>query len=434
MLASKAFHLSKSTYSLFKALLPVKSRKFLVNSRTQILELSKRVQAIKESPTLAVTARAAKLKAEGRDIIGLGAGEPDFDTPQHIKDAAKKAIDNGFTKYTPVGGIPGLKKAVVEKFKRENGFDYTVNEVIVGVGGKQCIFNLALAVLNAGDEVVIPAPYWVSYADIAIVAEAKPVIVECGIEQDFKLTPAQLEASITPQTRLFFINSPSNPTGSVYTLEELQALGDVLKKHPRVLVATDDMYEHVNLTGIPFVNILNATPELKDRTIVLNGVSKAYSMTGWRIGYAAGPAKIIKAMEILQSQSTSNPTSISQVAAQAALEGDQGCIEPMLKAFRERHEFVINRFNQIPGLKCIRAGGAFYAFPDAREAITKLHAAGKIKEPTDLALSDYLLESVGVAVVPGSAFGAEGYFRISFATSMDNLRNALDRIEKALMP
>jgi aspartate aminotransferase len=396
------------------------------------LELSKRVQAIKESPTLAVTARAAKLKAEGRDIIGLGAGEPDFDTPQHIKDAAKKAIDSGFTKYTPVGGIPGLKKAIVEKFKRENGFDYTVNEVIVGVGGKQCIFNLALAVLNAGDEVVIPAPYWVSYADIAIVAEATPVIVECGIEQDFKLTPAQLEAAITPQTKLFFINSPSNPTGSVYTLEELKALGEVLRKHPRVLVATDDMYEHVNLTGVPFVNILNATPELKDRTIVLNGVSKAYSMTGWRIGYAAGPARIIKAMEILQSQSTSNPTSISQVAAQAALEGDQGCIEPMLKAFRERHEFVVNRFNQISGLKCIKAGGAFYAFPDARAAIAKLHAAGKIKESSDLALSDYLLESVGVAVVPGSAFGAEGYFRISFATSMDNLRNALDRIEKAL--
>lgn len=396
------------------------------------MELSRRVQAIKESPTLAVTARAAKLKAEGRDIIGLGAGEPDFDTPQHIKDAAKQAIDNGFTKYTPVGGIPGLKKAIVAKFKRENGFDYTVNEVIVGVGGKQCIFNLALAVLDAGDEVVIPAPYWVSYADIAIVAEARPVIVECGIEQDFKLTPAQLEAAITPQTKLFFINSPSNPTGSVYTLEELKALGEVLKKHPQVLVATDDMYEHVNLTGAPFVNILNATPELKDRTIVLNGVSKAYSMTGWRIGYAAGPAHIIKAMEILQSQSTSNPTSISQVAAQAALDGDQGCIEPMVKAFRERHEFVVNRFNQIAGLKCIKAGGAFYAFPDAREAIARLYAAGKIKAATDLALSDYLLESVGVAVVPGSAFGAEGYFRISFATSMDNLKNALDRIEKAL--
>lgn len=396
------------------------------------MELSRRVQAIKESPTLAVTARAAKLKAEGRDIIGLGAGEPDFDTPQHIKDAAKKAIDGGFTKYTPVAGIPGLKKAIVDKFKRENGFDYNVNEVIVGVGGKQCIFNLALAVLDAGDEVIVPAPYWVSYADIAIVAEATPVIVECGIEQDFKLTPAQLEAAITPQTKLFFINSPSNPTGSVYTLEELQALGEVLKKHPRVLVATDDMYEHVNLTGVPFVNILNATPELKSRTIVLNGVSKAYSMTGWRIGYAAGPAHIIKAMEILQSQSTSNPTSISQVAAQAALEGDQGCIEPMLKAFRERHTFVVKRFNEIPGLKCLAAGGAFYAFPDARAAIAKLHAAGKIGEPTDLALSDYLLQTVGVAVVPGSAFGAEGYFRISFATSMENLKTALDRIESAL--
>ena len=396
------------------------------------MELSKRVQAIKESPTLAVTARAARLRSEGKDIIGLGAGEPDFDTPQHIKDAAKQAIDQGFTKYTPVAGIPGLKKAIVDKFKRENGFDYGVNEVIVGVGGKQCIFNLALAVLNPGDEVVIPAPYWVSYADIALVAEAKPIIVECGIEQGFKLTPAQLAAAITPKTKLFFINSPSNPTGSVYTLEELAALGEVLKQHPHVLVATDDMYEHVNLTGAPFVNILNATPQLKDRTIVLNGVSKAYSMTGWRIGYAAGPAYIIKAMEILQSQSTSNPTSISQVAAQAALEGPQECIEPMLKAFRERHEFVVKRFNEMPGLNCLKAGGAFYAFPDARAAIADLHSRGKIAAPTDMALSEYLLESVGVAVVPGSAFGAEGYFRISFATSMDNLKNALERIENAL--
>lgn len=396
------------------------------------MELSRRVQAIKESPTLAVTARAARLKAEGRDIIGLGAGEPDFDTPQHIKDAAKQAIDRGFTKYTPVGGIPGLKKAIVDKFKRENGFDYAVNEVIVGVGGKQCIFNLALAVLDAGDEVIIPAPYWVSYADIAMVAEAKPVVVECGIEQGFKLTAEQLAAAITPQTKLFFINSPSNPTGVVYTLDELRALAEVLKQHPRILIATDDMYEHVNLTGKPFVNILNAAPDLKSRIIVMNGVSKAYSMTGWRIGYAAGPAHIIKAMEILQSQSTSNPTSISQVAAQAALEGDQGCIEPMVQAFRERHAFVVRRFNEIPGLKCIEAGGAFYAFPDARQAIADLHARGRIQQPTDLALADYLLESVGVAVVPGSAFGAEGYFRISFATSMDNLKNALDRIAKAL--
>ena len=396
------------------------------------LPLSQRVQTIKESPTLAVTARAAKLKAEGRDIIGLGAGEPDFDTPQHIKDAAKKAIDSGFTKYTPVSGIPGLKKAIVAKFKNENGFDYTEKEVIVGVGGKQCIFNLALAVLNPGDEVIVPAPYWVSYADIAMVAGAKPVIIQCGIEQGFKLTPAQLEAAITPQTRMFMINSPSNPTGSVYTLAELQALGEVLKKHPQILVATDDMYEHVNLTGEKFHNILNATPELKSRCVVLNGVSKAYSMTGWRIGYAAGPAHIIKAMEILQSQSTSNPTSISQVAAQAALEGTQECITPMVKAFRERHEYVVNRFNQMPGLKCIKAGGAFYAFPDARVAIANLHKAGVISDTTDMALSEYLLENVGVAVVPGSAFGAEGYFRISFATSMENLKNALDRIEKAL--
>ena len=396
------------------------------------MELSQRVQSIKESPTLAVTARAARLKAEGKDIIGLGAGEPDFDTPQHIKDAAKKAIDAGFTKYTPVAGIPGLKKAIVNKFKNENGFEYTEKEVIVGVGGKQCIFNLALAVLNPGDEVIVPAPYWVSYADIAMVAGAKPVIIECGIEQDFKLLPTQLEAAITPKTKLFMINSPSNPTGSVYTLAELQALGEVLKRNPHVLVATDDMYEHVNLSGEKFHNILNAAPELKDRCIVLNGVSKAYSMTGWRIGYAAGPAHIIKAMEILQSQSTSNPTSISQVAAQAALEGPQECITPMLEAFRERHTYVVDRFNAMPGLKCIKAGGAFYAFPDARVAIANLHKAGKITAASDMALSEYLLEKVGVAVVPGSAFGAEGYFRISFATSMDNLRNALDRIEQAL--
>ena len=394
--------------------------------------LSQRVQTIKESPTLAVTARAAKLKSEGKDIIGLGAGEPDFDTPQHIKDAAKQAIDNGFTKYTPVAGIPGLKKAIVAKFKNQNNFDYTEKEVIVGVGGKQCIFNLALAVLNHGDEVIIPAPYWVSYADIALVAGAKPVIIECGIEQGFKLLPAQLEAAITAKTKLFMINSPSNPTGAVYTLDELKALGEVLKRHPHVLVATDDMYEHVNLTGDKFYNILNACPELKPRCIVLNGVSKAYSMTGWRIGYAAGPAYIIKAMEILQSQSTSNPTSISQVAAQAALDGPQACIEPMVNAFIERHEYVVDRFNKMRGLNCIKAGGAFYAFPDARVAISNLHQEGKIKEASDMALSEYLLEQVGVAVVPGSAFGAEGYFRISFATSMDNLRNALDRIEKAL--
>jgi aspartate aminotransferase len=402
----------------------------LSNSASTVL--SQRVLSIKESPTLAITAKAAKYKAEGRPIIGLAAGEPDFDTPQHIKDAAKAAIDAGYTKYTPVSGIPALKKAIVTKFKQENGFEYQLNEVIVGVGGKQTIFNLCLAVLNKGDEVIIPAPYWVSYADIAMVAEATPVIIECGIEQGFKLLPAQLDAAITAKTKLVMFNSPSNPTGAVYSLEELTALGNVLLKHPHVLVATDDMYEHVNLTGQKFHNILNAAPALKDRCIVLNGVSKAYSMTGWRIGYAAGPAYIIKAMEILQSQSTSNPTSISQYAAEAALSGDQACIEPMVKAFKERHIYVVNRFNAMPGLSCLMAGGAFYAFPDARAAIANLYNAGKITETTDMAFAEYLLEKFDVAVVPGSAFGAEGYFRISFATSMDNLREALDRIEKAL--
>ena len=394
--------------------------------------LSTRVQSIKESPTLAVTARAARLRAAGKDIIGLGAGEPDFDTPDHIKAAAKQAIDRGFTKYTAVTGIPALKQAIVAKFKRENALDYTEQEVIVGVGGKQCIFNMALALLNPGDEVIIPAPYWVSYADIALVAGAKPVVIHCGIEQAFKLTPAQLEAAITPRTKLFLINSPSNPTGAVYDADELRALGEVLLRHPQVLVATDDIYEHVNLSGKPFHNILNTTPELKARCIVLNGVSKAYSMTGWRIGYAAGPAAIIKAMGILQSQSTSNPTSISQVAAQAALEGPQECIAPMVRAFIERHSYVVNRFNQIPGLHCIEAGGAFYAFPDARAAIERLHRDGKIEAPTDMALAEYLLEKADVAVVPGSAFGADGYFRISFATSMENLQKALDRIATAL--
>ena len=397
----------------------------------KILELSKRVQAIKPSPTLAVTARAAKLKAEGKDIIGLGAGEPDFDTPQHIKDAGIAAINKGFTKYTAVGGTASLKAAVIAKFKRDNGLDYTAKQILVSCGGKQSFFNLALAVINPGDEVIIPAPYWVSYPDIVIIAEGKPVIVQAGIEQGFKMTAAQLEAAITPKTKMVVINSPSNPSGAVYTLEDLLALGEVLRKHPHILIATDDMYEHVALTDAKFANILNACPDLYPRTMVLNGVSKAYSMTGWRIGYAAGPENIITAMENVQSQSTSNPTSISQVAAEAALNGDQGCITPMVKAFRERHVYVVNELNKIPGVKCIMAGGAFYAFPDARGAIAKLHQRGTIKAATDIALSEYLLEHAGVAVVPGSAFGSEGYMRLSFATSMENLKQALKRIAKA---
>jgi aspartate aminotransferase len=396
------------------------------------VSLSRRVQAIKPSPTLAVTARAAKLKAEGKDIIGLGAGEPDFDTPQHIKDAAIAAINKGFTKYTPVGGTASLKAAIIAKFKRDNGLDYSAKQILVSCGGKQSFFNLALAVVNPGDEIIIPAPYWVSYPDIVLIAEGKPVIVQAGIEQGFKMTPAQLAAAITPKTRMMVINSPSNPSGAVYTLEDLKALGEVLRQHPNILITTDDMYEHISLEDSKFVNILDACPDLYPRTMVLNGVSKAYAMTGWRIGYAAGPEHIITAMENVQSQSTSNPTSISQVAAEAALNGDQGCITPMVKAFRERHEYVVNELNNISGLSCIKAGGAFYAFPDARQAIATLHAKGIIQEGTDLAFSEYLLVQAGVAVVPGSAFGSEGYIRLSFATSMENLKAALARIAKAL--
>jgi aspartate aminotransferase len=396
------------------------------------LELSKRVQAIKPSPTLAVAARAAKLKAEGRDIIGLGTGEPDFDTPQHIKDAAIAAINKGFTKYTAVGGTPSLKQAVIAKLKRDNGLNYTAKQILVSCGGKQSFFNLALAVINPGDEVIITAPYWVSYPDIVIIAEGKPVIVQADIAQGFKLTPAQLTAAITARTKLVVINSPSNPSGAVYTLEDLKALGEVLRKHPNILIATDDMYEHIALVDGKFVNILDACPDLYERTMVLNGVSKAYAMTGWRIGYAAGAEPIITAMENVQSQSTSNPTSISQVAAEAALNGDQNCLAPMIKAFRERHVFVVNALNKIDGVKCLMAGGAFYAFPDMRGAIARLHQRGAIVHATDIALSEYLLIEAGVAVVPGSAFGSEGYIRLSFATSMENLSDALERMAKAL--
>ncbi len=396
------------------------------------MELSRRVQAIKPSPTLAVTALAASLKAQGKDIIGLGAGEPDFDTPEHIKAAAIEAIHKGFTKYTAVDGTPSLKQAIIAKFRRDNGLEYTPRQILVSCGGKQSFYNLVQAVVDPGDEVVIPAPYWVSYPDIVLLADGKPVFVPAGIEQGFKITPAQLEDAITPRTKLVVINSPSNPSGAVYTREELAALGAVLRRHPHVLVATDDMYEHIRLTDAPFVNILNACPDLHDRTLVLNGVSKAYAMTGWRIGYAAGPEGIITAMTNVQSQSTSNPTSISQVAAEAALNGDQGCIAPMVAAFRERHAFVVEQLNRMPGVRCLPSGGAFYAFPDMRQAIATLHGRGVIAEATDIALSNHLLERAGVAVVPGSAFGLEGYVRLSFATSMTNLEKALARIGSAL--
>jgi len=396
------------------------------------VELSSRVQTIKPSPTLAVTARAAKLKAEGKDIIGLGAGEPDFDTPQHIKDAAITAINKGFTKYTPVGGTPGLKNAIVAKFKRENNFDFEPKQILVSCGGKQSFFNLALAVINPGDEVIIPAPYWVSYPDIVLIAEGKPVFINTGIEQHFKISPQQLEAAITPKTKMFVINSPSNPSGAVYTLDELRALGEVLLKHPQILIATDDMYEHILLTGQKFVNIVNACPELFPQAVVLNGVSKAYSMTGWRIGYCGGPAAVITAMENIQSQSTSNPSSISQVAAETALNGDQSCMNPMIAAFKERNLYVTEQLNKINGVHCLASEGAFYAFADVRESIGNLYKNKLINAQNDLAFSEYLLEKAGVAVVPGSAFGCEGYMRLSFATSMDNLQQALARIQNLL--
>lgn len=394
--------------------------------------LSKCMGRIQESPTLAITAKALKLKSEGKDIIGLAAGEPDFDTPDFIKNAAIEAIQAGFTKYTAATGTPSLKKAIVTKFERENNLTYDTNEVIVGTGGKQCIFNLCLATLDHGDEVIIPAPYWVSYTDITELTGAKSIVVSCGIEQGFKMLPSQLEDAISKNTKLILINSPSNPTGSVYSSDELKELAKILLNHPNILIGTDDIYEKINLNNDPFYNIVMVEPRLKDRTIILSGVSKAYSMTGWRIGYAAGPSSIIKAMGILQSQSTSNPTSISQVAAEAALNSDQSCIKPMIEAFKERHQFVVNAFNDIEGIKCIDAKGAFYSFPYAQEAINKLFANGKLKENNDIAFSEYLLETKGVAVVPGTAFGAPNYFRISFATSLDNLKKALKRIKEAI--
>jgi aspartate aminotransferase len=396
------------------------------------ITLSSAVQRIKESPTLAVTAKASLLKSQGIDIIGLAAGEPDFDTPEFIKQGAIQAINDGKTKYTPVGGIPSLKNAIVDKFKNDNGLDYKAEEIVVGVGGKQCIFNLCLSVLDAGDEVVIPAPYWVSYEDIAVLTGAEAKIISTTIEDNFKITAEQLDTALTEKTKLVFLNSPSNPTGSVYTKEELVQLATVLHKYPNVIIASDDIYEHINLNDQVFNNIVMVDPSLKDRSVILNGVSKAYSMTGWRIGYAAGPTKIIKAMTKLQSQSTSNPSSISQAAAETALRGNNECIAEMVKEFKLRHTYVVENINSINGLSCIPAEGAFYAFPYAQDAIDRLFKANVISKNNDIGLCEYLLEKANVAVVPGSAFGAEGYFRLSFATSMENLVEAISRIKKAV--
>ncbi|MBN1379676.1 MAG: pyridoxal phosphate-dependent aminotransferase [Gammaproteobacteria bacterium] len=389
------------------------------------IQLSQRVQKVKPSPTLAITANVAKLRAEGRDIIGLGAGEPDFDTPEHIKAAAVAALKAGKTKYTAVDGLPSLKEAIIDKFRRDNALEYKPDQILVSVGGKQSFYNLAQAYLNPGDEVIIPSPYWVSYPDMVLLAGGEPVVVAGNQDQRFKITAAQLEAAITPKTRMFVINSPSNPAGTAYNKAELIALAEVLLKHPNILIVTDDMYEHIMWTEEPFSNIVMACPGLYDQTAVLNGVSKAYSMTGWRIGYAGGPANLIKAMKKVQSQSTSNPATMCQYAAEEALRGDQSCIAEMNKAFKRRHDLLLKGLNEIDGVECIAGDGTFYLFPSMHGLIKKLGLNN------DLELGSYLVDKVGVALVPGSAFGLEGYMRLSFATSDEALTEALARIAKA---
>jgi len=391
-------------------------------------QLSRRVQLIKPSPTLAVTNKANELRAAGKDIIGLGAGEPDFDTPTHIKQAAIEAIEAGKTKYTAVDGTPELKQAIIKKFKQDNQLDYEANQILVSSGGKQSFFNLSLALLNPGDEVIIPAPYWVSYPDMVKISEGVPVIVETSQKNRFKINAQQLSNAITDKTRLLVLNSPSNPTGVSYTRAELLELGEVLRQHPNIMIATDDMYEHILWTDEPFTNILNACPYLYDRTFVLNGVSKAYSMTGWRIGYAAGPTKIIAAMKKIQSQSTSNPASISQAAATEALNGPQACVKEMVTEFKKRHDYLVAALNELPGVDCIASDGTFYAFPNFQAAID-----ANPKTEDDIAMAELLLSESGVALVPGSAFGAPGCMRLSFATSMEILQEAIARLKKVLI-
>ncbi|WP_405220695.1 pyridoxal phosphate-dependent aminotransferase [Lentisalinibacter sediminis] len=390
------------------------------------LTVSTRLSRVRPSPTMAVTALAAELRAAGRDVIGLGAGEPDFDTPEHIREAAIEAIRAGRTRYTAVDGIAELREAVADKFRRDNGLEYAAERVIVSGGAKQICYNVCQAVLNPGDEAVIQAPYWVSYPDMVRLAAGEPVIVETGLESGFRMRPEQLEAAITPRTRLVILNSPGNPSGAGYRREDLAALGEVLAGHPDIVVATDEIYEHIWWADEPFTSFAEACPALLERTVTINGVSKCYAMTGWRIGYAAGPATLIGAMKKIQSQSTSNACTISQYAALAALTGDQSCVAEMNQAFRQRHDFVVDALNAIDGVACRPGEGTFYAFADAREAIARLGMA----DDTDLCRM--LLNEVGVAVVPGSAFGTPGHFRLSYACGLETLRDALGRLESAL--
>ena len=388
--------------------------------------VSKRAQRVKPSPTLAVTARAAKLKAEGHDIIGLGVGEPDFDTPAHIAEAGIAAIRSGFTRYTAVDGIPELKDAIAAKFERDNGLKYARNQILVSNGAKQTVYNLCAAILDPGDEAIIPAPFWVSYPDMVLLADGTPVSVYAGPEQVYKISAAQLEAAITPKTRLLLLNSPCNPTGAAYTRAELTALGRVLLKHPRIVIGTDDMYEHIFWGIEPFCSLVTAVPELYDRTLTINGCSKAYAMTGWRIGYCGGPAEIVAAMAIIQGQSTTNAASMSQKAAVAALNGDQSCVAAMNRQFKARHDFVVAGLNDLPGVSCLKGAGTFYAFANVEGAMAAIGCAD------DNAFAEFLLANGGIAVVPGSGFNGPGHIRLSFACSMKTLEEALERMRRSL--
>jgi len=385
--------------------------------------VSNTLKRIKPSPTIAVTSKARELRAAGKDVIGLGAGEPDFDTPDNIKDAAIEAIKKGDTKYTAVDGTPALKKAIQAKFERENGLSYDVNQITVGTGGKQVLYNAFMATINKGDEVIIPAPYWVSYPDIILLAGGKPKIVKCEEKDNFKLTPLKLKKAITKKTKWIILNSPSNPTGSSYTKSEIKDLAEILKKNKKIYILSDDIYEHIIYDNFKFSTIAEIK-ELKNRTLTMNGVSKSYSMTGWRIGYAAGPVEIIKAISKIQSQSTSNPSSISQAAAVEALNGTQDFIQTRASSFKERRDFVVSSLNNIKGLSCLKPEGAFYVFPNCKNLLNK-----KTKLKTDTDFVQKLLEQANVAVVQGSAFGLPGYFRISYATSMENLKKAMERIK-----
>ena len=391
--------------------------------------LAKRLSSIKPSPTIAMSNKAAEMKAAGIDVIGLAAGEPDFDTPDHIKAAGKTAIDKGETKYTPTQGTPALRKAIVDKFKRENGLTYATEQVTIGVGGKQVIFNAFLATVQDGDEVIVPAPYWVSYPDIAVLFGGTPVFVACGENSGFKLSPEALDAAITPKTKWLVLNSPSNPTGAAYSAADLRGLADVLLKHPHVWVMTDDMYEHILYDGFKFATICEVEPKLMDRTLTMNGVSKAYAMTGWRMGYACGPVALIKAMNMIQSQSATHPSSISQAATVAALNGPLEFLAERNAVFKQRRDLVVQLLNQAKGISCLTPEGAFYVYPSCAGAIGKTTAKGKLLK-TDTDFVTALLEEEGVAAVQGEAFGLSPYFRISYATSTEALKDACARIQR----